>query len=187
MTITLNQIETLCVDLDGTLIVGDSTKTLIKIQISKSPKFMLSLLRSSFTGRHTFKEKLAQASSLKDVDWKLNERLIDFLERAHNNGSKIYLVTGSSETVAAFFYERYHFFDGCFSSTKVLSLKGRKKAQHLSIQFPDKTPIYFGDALKDVWVWRRFHSGVMVQSGVLKKCLLIVACILFVSGRVERF
>ena len=176
-----------CVDLDGTLILCDSTRVLLRMQIRNNLGSLPSLILSIFMGRHAFKEKLSLTSRLSDADWKLNESLISFLENAKTNGSEIYLVTGSSEAIAEYFYEKVDIFTGYFSSNKDMSLKGRKKAQFLSELFPNTALIYFGDALKDVWVWRKFQSGVIVQKGKFKKNLIFLVCILFVRGRIERF
>lgn len=177
----------LCVDLDGTLILCDSTRVLLRLQIRNNLASLPSLILSSFMGRHAFKEKLSLTSRLTDADWKLNESLISFLDDAKRNGSEIYLVTGSSETIAEYFYEKVGIFTGYFSSKKDMSLKGRKKAQFLSELFPNTPLIYFGDALKDVWVWREFQSGVIVQKSKFKKNLISLVCILIVRGRIERF
>lgn len=139
-----------CIDLDGTLLCAD-VHTLLWRRLSWAQK-LVSLWIWLRQGRVAWKRFCAEATPLplQDLPWR--QDFLAFLRRAQKRGLTFVLATGAHEIIA----RRVHAHLGLFSlpplATKEKNGVGAQKAQSLHERFPQGY-IYFGDSLKDRFVW----------------------------------
>ncbi len=117
----------LFVDLDGTLIAGDSLfESLFAATKSRPLKafaFPFWLLR----GRACLKEELAKLARLDPALLPYRSDVCDFLRAERARGRKIYLATAANERIAQGVATYLGFFDGVLASDRTTNLKGTNK------------------------------------------------------------
>lgn len=148
----------LCVDLDRTFLVGDST-LLILLKLIQSRGSRRIFLKLPKLGWNLFKVQAVDSVCLATIKWEIDKKVMELISRKRQEGYQVHLVTGSGGTVSSFIYRKYPCFDSHHHSTKNLSLKGRTKAEYLEQLFGYKNFDYVGDSFKDIHVWKVSKSG----------------------------
>ena len=148
----------LCVDLDRTLLVGDST-WLVLLKILQSSGSRSIFLKLPTLGWKQFKVQAVDAINLDEIKWNIDHNVMGLISKRKNEGFRVHLVTGSGSAISSFIFRRYPCFDSHHHSTKNLKLKGKAKAIYLSEVFGERNFEYVGDSFKDVHVWRVSKSG----------------------------
>jgi 4-hydroxybenzoate polyprenyltransferase len=166
-----------CVDLDGTLVVGDllweSFVALVKLQ----PMQALRALRSLRHGKAQFKRAIAKAVAIDPAALLYREDLLDHLCELHRQGVKLVLATASDGSYARAIAEHLGIFADVVASDGRTNLSGRHKAAALVTRYGRGRFEYIGNGWVDVPVWRSATAGTAVAApqGLLR------------YGKTERF
>jgi 4-hydroxybenzoate polyprenyltransferase/phosphoserine phosphatase len=154
----------LCVDLDGTLVKGDTLVECVVAAGRRNPLLLLLLPFWLLRGRAYLKSRLASAASLAADRLPYRREVIAFLEQERAQGRKLVLVTAADQQVAQAVADHLGMFHACCGSDNRTNLKGTAKAQHLVSLFGEKGFDYIGDSSADFAVWRQARNAVVVGS-----------------------
>ena len=153
---------TICVDLDNTLVYCDTLLDLwFKILYFK-PKMALKALWIAWSkGIVACKYFLNQFDLLDVSQLTYNASLIDWIKQ-QKKSHQVWLVTGSSATIAHQVADYLDLFDGVMSSDQHTGLVGQDKKNAMLKKF--KSFIYIGDSRKDLEVWpSAYKKGIVYQ------------------------
>jgi phosphoserine phosphatase len=153
----------LVLDLDGTLIAGDLLyKSLFSI-LRRNPLIVFGCAAWLLRGRAVLKRELALRSR---IDWdqvQLHQDVLALAIREKTAGRTIVLATAADAVLAGQLASGLGFIDHVFASDGDKNLKGPVKADLLRRLYPGGF-IYAGDSKADLWVWRRAHGIVLVNT-----------------------
>lgn len=159
----------LCVDLDGTLIKTDLLVEHLVLLIKHSwwSVFLvpLWLLRS----RSFLKRQLAAKVELPAEALPFRQDVLDFLQKEHESGRRLLLVTAADQIAAEKIAAHIGLFDAVFGSDGAVNLKGRAKAGFLAGMLGKCNFDYVGDSYSDLPVWRAARTAYVVGSEQLAK------------------
>ena len=142
----------LCVDLDKTFLVKDSTRQMLLIAL-KTISFKKLYTNYRNLGLNQFKEWLFQNIDTAKLDLSNNKSLEQFIYKKINLGYSVYLVTGSSKSICQLVSSKYPYFDKVIHSKPGLKLKGKVKRNLLCQMIGEGNFDYIGDSYKDIYVW----------------------------------
>jgi 4-hydroxybenzoate polyprenyltransferase len=154
----------LCVDLDGTLIKGDSLFEYVLALARIRPLSLLLLPIWLLQGRAVFKARLTERVSVAPSAFSFRTDVIDFLRREHAAGRPLVLVTAANQKVATAAAEHLGFFSASYGSSATDNLKGQVKADFLIKLFGEKGFEYVGDSSSDLDVWKHAKCAHVVGS-----------------------
>lgn len=149
----------LIVDLDGTLLLGDTLVETFSGVLFRNPLAAgLSLL--SIHDRAAFKRRLAGHGlpALADLPWR--EDLVALLRTERARGRAVHLVTAADQAVADGVAETHGLFDSATGSDGVRNLKGEAKLALLRERFPDGF-LYAGDSPADLPLFAAARGAVL--------------------------
>lgn len=153
---------TICVDLDNTLVYCDTLLDLwLKILYFK-PKMALKALWIAWSkGIVACKYFLNQFDLLDVSQLTYNASLITWIKQ-QKKSHQVWLVTGTSATIAHQVADYLGLFDGVMSSDQHTGLVGQDKKNAMLKKF--KSFIYIGDSRKDLQVWpSAYKKGIVYQ------------------------
>ena len=179
MSIHLNIEKNLCVDLDKTFLIHDSSILILISLLKTDPLETLAICLKS-KNMNQAKKILVDKIQLSILEWTINQCLYDFIISKKHSGYKIHLVSGSNIKVCSFIAYRFQIFDSIHCSNMNLHLKGRNKAIYLENLFGYKNFTYIGDAFKDIYVWKVAEHGFFPKSKRFK--MFFVKYILKISS-----
>ncbi len=161
-TYTETMKETICVDLDYTLVYTDTLLELwLKMLYHQPSSALKAVYLLFFKGMIACKWFLNQFDFTEASSLPYNHELIEWLKdkkKTHH----IWLVTGSSQTIAHQVAKHLMLFDGVIASHSKSTMVGPFKAQQMTDQF--QTFSYIGDSKKDLYVWPKCKKkGVVFQ------------------------
>ena len=158
----------LCVDLDGTLIRGDTTQAAALkyagFNLFKWGKIGFWFLKK----RHAYmKQKLAEHVTLPSQDWAFVPGMLELLEKEKEAGREIYLVSATDQKFANAVAQdprckKYFKKDHVIASQGYINLRSKAKAEHLVDLFGKGNFIYAGNSEHDLDVWEQSTSPVIV-------------------------
>lgn len=172
----------LCVDLDGTLIKGDTTET-ASLKYAKCNPLRWFLILCWFlskgmgeSGRAHLKQKLAEHIDLTSDDWEFVPGILKLLEQEHKAKRPIYLVSATDQKFAHAVANdpqcKKYFKKGHVIATQgKINLRSKNKADHLVKLFGEKKFIYAGNSKHDLQVWKKCVSPVIAIKN--KDCNLL--------------
>ena len=153
-----------CVDLDGTLVVGDllweSFVTLVKQRPGRALRALLGLFR----GTAHFKREIAQEIAIDPAALHYREELLDHLCELHHQGVTLVLATASDERYARAIARYLGIFADVIASDGCTNVAGRQKAAALVARYGAGQFDYIGNSWADVPVWRSAHLGTAVAA-----------------------
>lgn len=155
-----------CVDLDGTLVVGDllweSFVTLVKRRPARALRALLSLR----LGKAQFKREIAKEVEIDPATLLYREELLDHLYELHRQGATLVLATASDERYARAVARYLGIFADVVASDGRTNLSGRHKAAALETRYGRGGFDYMGNSWADVPVWRSAAAGTAVAAPV---------------------
>jgi 4-hydroxybenzoate polyprenyltransferase/phosphoserine phosphatase len=152
----------LCVDLDGTLIRGNVLWECVLVLLKTRPLALLLLLFWLFSGRASFKQKLATQTNLDPSRLPYREAILELLRKAKAEGHRVALVTAADRGLANAIASHLGLFDEVHGSDGQLNLKGANKAAYLAQRFAANGFEYVGDSAADVEVWKSAVAAYVV-------------------------
>ena len=151
----------LCVDLDGTLVRGD---TLVEGMLTLAGSARLGVLLGAMaSGRARLKARVAELAPPDPALLPYNEALVDWLSAQRAAGRRLVLATAANAHVAEAIAAHLGLFDEVLASSDSHNLKGPAKAAALVERFGERGFAYAGDARADLAVWARAGAAVLVD------------------------
>jgi 4-hydroxybenzoate polyprenyltransferase len=156
--------NTLFVDLDGTLLLNDSVQEIFFRLLLKKPWLAIAGLFLLITqGKAAFKNYMANKISLADIKWPLNPLMIEQLTLEKARGRKIILLTASHETIANSIVQPLDLFDQIVGSTETRNFKGKNKLEWIKQHFPNQAFDYAGNSSDDYILWQHCDNAIIVN------------------------
>ena len=156
--------ESYVVDLDGTILRGDSLWEGFFALVKQRPAYAFSLLARLVTSRNVmdFKRLVFQNAVISYLDLPVNQSVLDLIETKKRQGFAIHIASGAYEGIVEQFAAHLGLSEKNFASDSNVNLTGQKKAKRLSDHFRNAEFIYIGDHKKDLHVWRVARRGLVV-------------------------
>ena len=161
-------LDPLCVDMDGTLLRTDSLDECFWTAVSDRPGLLLKVPLWLAQGRARLKAQLAPYGLPNVETWPIRQVVLDLIDKEKSAGRPVWLVTAADEKLAQAVAARLGIFDGVLASDGELNLKGSAKAQMLVERFGEKQFWYVGDSGDDIEVWKHASRGFRVRSEAKK-------------------
>lgn len=153
----------LCVDLDGTLVVGDLLLASLRMA-ARSPRFLLRCPLHLARGRAPFKAWVARQvlPDLELLPW--HQPFLAWLRSARQAGRPLLLATAADSRVAHAVADFLGLFDAVLASDGLTNLKGSRKAAALEARYGRGRYVYAGNSRADLPVWRSAGHAVVVNA-----------------------
>ncbi len=153
----------LVIDLDGTLVRGDTLIECALLLLARRPWVLLRALPLAFADRARFKHRLAEAAGLEPASLIYNPDIVEMARDARAQGRGVFLATAADGQVAHSVATHLGLFDDVLASTAITNLKGAAKAEALAARFGAHGFDYAGDAAADLPVWRSARKAICVS------------------------
>ncbi|MFH1061097.1 MAG: haloacid dehalogenase-like hydrolase [Pseudomonadota bacterium] len=167
----------LCVDLDGTLVLKDTTGISFGLLLRQSRWHYLSVLAWLLRGRAHAKQEIARRVDLDPARLPYNQPFLAFLRQERAQGRRLVLATGSDRSIAAKVAQHLGIFDQVLASDGVTNLTAERKAQALVERFGPGGFDYAGDHRKDLPVWRQARLAILVNASRQIRAQVLAECI----------
>jgi len=154
----------LVVDLDGTLINGDTLVESILSLIRHSPSCIPLLPIWALRGRASLKANIAERFQLDAATLGYRRDLLDYLQIERQKGRRLILATAAHESTASRASAHLEIFDEVLASTGSVNLKGKAKRDKLVERFGLKGFDYVGDSKADIPIWAACRVGHIAGS-----------------------
>lgn len=151
----------LCVDLDGTLIDGDTLVISVLHLARSAPWTLFALPFALMRGRANLKAYIARRHVPEPSSLPWRAEVLGFLREERERGRQIFLATAAHRLVAEAVVRYLGLFDG-FVASDAANLKGEQKVLYIcnSLQCTDFD--YIGDSYADLPVFRSARVGYLV-------------------------
>ncbi len=149
----------LCVDLDGTLLRGDTFWEQVFFHFRREPLFALRFVGWALRGKRYTKDRLAALALPPAETWQFSPKLIEWLQAARASGRRIELVTGAHRPAAELAAAQVGGFDAVHATTPDRNLTSSRKAAFLREQHGASGFDYAGNSSADLPVWRDAHTA----------------------------
>ncbi len=154
---------TVVVDLDGTLVLGDTTMVCM-LTLRRRPLRLLRALWRLPRGRAAVKQRLAAAASLDPARLPYNRELLHYLRELRRAGRKLVLATGADRTIVEAVARHLDLFDAVLASDGRTNLTGRRKLAAIARHLGGAAFAYIGNSKTDLAIWSKAASGVCVNA-----------------------
>jgi 4-hydroxybenzoate polyprenyltransferase/phosphoserine phosphatase len=161
----------LILDLDGTLVRGDTLVESALRLLATRPLSLLLALPLALSDRAAFKRRIAQHAALDPASLTYDDSVLDLARQARADGRQVILATASDSRMADAVAAHLGLFDGVMASDGATNLKGPAKAAALVARFGAGGFDYAGDAAADLPVWAQARRAIVVRptSGLLAR------------------
>lgn len=148
-----NETLPLCVDLDGTLVLHDTTWQAVRVLLKRNIFNILFLVFWILRGRAYLKHQLGRYVYLspRALDYRLS--LLNFL-KTQLGKRPIYLVTATDQQFAKAVADYLGIFNGVEASNGRINLRANAKRKRLVELFGKNKYIYIGNSFDDLHVWQ---------------------------------
>ncbi|MCC6342624.1 MAG: UbiA family prenyltransferase [Bryobacterales bacterium] len=150
----------LAVDLDGTLLRGDSLWEAVAILLRTRPWLLLLFPFWLVRGKAAFKARLAGEVSLDPSLLVWNEELVTFLRGQHAAGRPLFLVTGANQRWAEQIGAHFGFFQQAIGSDDANNT-GSRKGERCAALSGENGFDYVGDSMADLPVMRAARRALI--------------------------
>jgi phosphoserine phosphatase len=152
----------LCVDLDGTLIAGD-TLILSCAALARRKPWMLAVLPFSLLrGRAALKDLVARHVELDPLGLPWREPILSFLRAEHARGRRLILATAADRRIAAVIAKHIGLFDLVIAADGQTNTKGLRKVEAIRRAIGADVFDYVGDSHADLAVFQAARKGYLV-------------------------
>ncbi len=161
----------LVVDLDGTLLAGDTLLESCLIAIKQKPYLLFIFPFWILKGKLFFKEKVHKIAEPDYNTILYRDDVLEFIEAEKGNGREIVLATASSQMVADKIAEDIGIFDLVLGSENGVNPRSKYKRDELVRRYGEYSYDYMGDSEADIAVFEKARYSYLVQpsSSVRKK------------------
>jgi phosphoserine phosphatase len=141
----------LCVDLDGTLVRGDSMVYCARLLLWRRPWYLIGMAFWHGRGRAALKDEIARRVTFDPARLTYELELLSWLRAEQARGRKLVLASGSDRRIVASVARYIGVFDEFFASDGKTNLTGPRKLAMLEARFSEFD--YVGDSWTDLAVW----------------------------------
>jgi 4-hydroxybenzoate polyprenyltransferase len=158
----------LYVDLDGTLVRGDTLLESILLLLKRHPWSFFPMLLWLFRGRPFFKNQLADHVVPSANALAYHQEFLNFLQNEKAGGRKLYLFSAADERIVAAVSQHTGLFDG-YAGTSLAggNLKGSAKLAAIEQHAQNNGHhawAYAGDSKADLPIWESSHGIIAVAA-----------------------
>jgi len=157
----------LYVDLDGTLLRGDSLHEAC-LRLVVRPAAWPSALRALFAGKAAFKQAVSAHAGLRGEALPYHEDFLGWLRAQRESGRRLVLATGADRVIAKAVADHLGIFDDVLASDGATNLTGANKLKAIEAHAAGATFAYAGDGQVDLPIWAAARSAVLVGVGAAK-------------------
>ena len=154
----------LAVDMDGTLVYGDTLWEACVKLVAHKPWFVFLFPFWLLKGKAGFKHAVSQHVVLDPTHLPYHHGVVDYLQRQKQAGRSLWLVTAANNSIAESIAAHHGLFDGVLASDAGHNLSGSNKAKALVERFGDKGFVYAANAEVDLKVWRHAAAAVVANA-----------------------
>ncbi|HZR38454.1 MAG TPA: UbiA family prenyltransferase [Nevskia sp.] len=154
----------LCVDLDGTLVRGDTLVEACLALLKQHPLQVLLLPFWLLRGRAWFKARVFRQVRLDAASLPYEPAFLDWLRRQRAEGRRLVLCTGSDQSIAAAVSAHLGLFEAAIGSDGVHNLSGSGKRARLVADYGARGYDYAGNHRVDLKVWSQARRAVVVNA-----------------------
>ena len=155
----------LVVDLDGTLIDGDTLHISLAQLTRERPWVVPVLPLIVFAGRARFKEFVSDRVSLDPASLPYRSDVIDFVKRERATARPVVLATAAHRRIAVAVAGHLALFDSVIATDGAHNAKGDGKVQSIRAHIGGAEFDYIGDSMADVPVFRAARKSYLVCPG----------------------
>jgi 4-hydroxybenzoate polyprenyltransferase/phosphoserine phosphatase len=155
----------LYVDLDGTLLRGDSLHEAC-LGLLVRPSAWPAAMRAFFAGKAAFKQVVVERSELRAEALPYRPELLTWLREQRNAGRRLILATGADRAIADAVANHLGIFDEVLASDGRTNLTGAHKLKAIQAHAAGAPFAYAGDGSVDLPIWAAAHSAVLVGAGL---------------------
>jgi phosphoserine phosphatase len=141
----------LCVDLDGTLVRGDSMVYCARLLLWRRPWYLLAMAVWHGRGRAALKDEIARRVTFDPARLTYELELLAWLRAERARGRRLVLASGSDRRIVAAIVGYLGLFDEFLASDGKTNLTGPRKVAVLAARFTAFD--YVGDSWTDLAVW----------------------------------
>ncbi len=166
----MDNVEIICVDLDGTLIRTDLLLECAVRALKADPFLLLRMPAWILRGKAYLKKRMAEYATPDVTRLPYNKDLVQWLKRKKSEGAKIVLATAAWGGLAKRVADHLGIFDEIVATSEDVNLSGYAKAQKLVDRYGNGRFTYIGDSKKDIPVWRVSGKALTVadRQGVIQ-------------------
>ena len=166
----------LIVDLDGTLIDGDTLHLSLRRLLRKRPWLLPVLPFVAATGRAEFKRFISNRVTLPAESLPYRGDVIAFVRAERRSSRTIILATAADRRIADAVSAHLGLFDSVIASDGRHNAKGLGKLGSIRAQIGEGEFDYVGDSLADVPVFRAARRSYLVAPGTTLQDAVRVGC-----------
>lgn len=156
----------LAVDMDGTLVCGDTLWEACVKLVTHKPWFILVMPFWLFRGKAGFKQAVSRQVKLNPAGLAYHPGVLEYLHQQKQLGRTLWLVTAANREIADAIAAHHHgLFDGVMASDATQNLAGGNKARALVERFGEQGFAYAANAHVDLQVWQHAAAAVVVNAG----------------------
>ncbi len=153
----------LCVDLDGTLIAGDTLWRTVVLVVRTSPLYLFLLPFWLARGRAYIKARSASIASPNPSVLRYHKEVIDYLKYEKAAGREIILVTGANRRIAESVAQHLGLFTAVLASDERKNLVGPAKVLAIRELLADAPFCYLGNSRADIPVWANADGAMLLN------------------------
>ena len=175
----------LIIDLDGTLIQADLLVESTFAHLGQNPLRIYGLLSALVRGKAALKAHIAATTSIDVTRLPYHPEVLALIQRARDEGRRVYLVSASNEKYVAAVAAHLGLFDGWHGSSSTENLSSKAKATRLVSLFGREGFDYVGNDEADLAVWKVARDRIAVRSsaGVRAKLAAFAPNASFLDGK----
>lgn len=157
-----NETVPLIVDLDGTLIDGDTLRTSLAQLARERPWSLPALLVVVLGGRARFKRFVSDRVALNAATLSYRAEVLDFVRGERRRPRTVVLATAADRSIANAVAAHLGLFDGVIASDGRHNAKGAGKLESIRAALGDSEFDYVGDSMADLPVFRAARRAYLV-------------------------
>ncbi len=150
----------LCVDLDGTIIRGDTFWEQVFLLIRRNPLFVFQLLAWTPRGKPHVKAQLAALPMPTWSSFNVDPQIVEWLRAERARGRAVHLVTGTHYAAAQLAADHLACFDAVHCTTATENLTSARKAALLHTLHGRGGFDYAGNSSADLAVWQEAATAI---------------------------
>lgn len=152
----------LCVDLDGTLIEGDTLHISLRHLARRSPWTLIALPFVLLRGRPAFKAFIARRYVPDPSVLAWRAEVLTFLREEKRRGRRLVLATAAHRLIGEAVFTHLGFFDSMVATDVGPNLKGSRKADQIRKALQCNEFDYIGDSAADLPIFQAARIGYLV-------------------------
>ena len=152
----------LCVDLDGTLIEGDTLKISLRYLARRSPWALLAVPFVLLKGRPALKAFIARRYVPDPSSFVWRQEVLTFLREEKSRGRRIVLATAAHRLIGEAVFQHLGLFDELVATESGDNVKGAMKTVHIRKCLNCNDFDYIGDSPADLPIFKAARSCYLV-------------------------